>query len=111
MQATTFRSPFFALLESYAPQLIAGPDARPQAKATHTLSAGQIGVFGVLGQNDWFTDTDYNTIRANVRRALADPSVRAIDLVIDSPGGNVLGLPETADAIHAANLVKPVAPS
>ena len=28
--------------------------------------------------------------------------------MIDSPGGSVLGLPETADAIHAANRVKPV---
>jgi signal peptide peptidase SppA len=28
--------------------------------------------------------------------------------VIDSPGGSVLGLPETADVIHAANRVKPV---
>lgn len=104
----TFRSPYFALLETYAPQLLAGPDARPKAKAAQTLAAGQVGVFGVLGQNDWFTDTDYGAIRAGVRRALADPSVRTVDIVIDSPGGSVLGLPETADAIHAANRIKPV---
>jgi signal peptide peptidase SppA len=105
----TFRSPFFALLESYAPQLLAGPDARaPQPKAAQTLAAGQVGIFGVLGQNDWFTDTDYTAIRAGVKRALADPNVKTVDLVIDSPGGNVLGLPETADVIHAANRVKPV---
>lgn len=107
MQAI-FRSSFFALLESYAPQLLAGPEARPQAKAAPSLSAGQVGIFGVLGQSDWFADTDYAAVRANVRRALADPSVRTIDLVIDSPGGSVLGLPETADAIHAANRIKPV---
>jgi signal peptide peptidase SppA len=105
----TFRSSFFALLESYAPVLLAGPEARaPQAKAAQTLAAGQVGIFGVLGQNDWFTDTDYNAVRAGVRRALADPSVKTVDLVIDSPGGSVLGLPETADLIHAANRVKPV---
>lgn len=104
----TFRSSFFALLESYAPVLLAGPEARaPQPKA-QTLTAGQVGIFGVLGQNDWFTDTDYAAIRAGVRRALADPSVKTVDLVIDSPGGSVLGLPETADIIHAANRVKPV---
>jgi signal peptide peptidase SppA len=107
MQPLTFRSPFFALLESFAPQLLAGPEARVTAPRPK-LAAGQIGVFGVLGQNDWYTDTDYTDIRANVRRALADPSVSTIDLVIDSPGGSVLGLPETADAIHAANRVKPV---
>jgi signal peptide peptidase SppA len=107
MQATTFRSPFFALLESFAPQLLAGPDARTPRQA-QKLAPGQIAIVGVLGQNDWFTDTDYSAIRQDVRRALGDPSVRMIDLVIDSPGGSVLGLPETADVIHAANRVKPV---
>jgi signal peptide peptidase SppA len=67
-----------------------------------------VGIFGALGQNDWFADTDYTAIRAAVKRGLADPSVRTIDLLIDSPGGSVLGLPETADVIHAANRVKPV---
>jgi signal peptide peptidase SppA len=105
----TFRSSFFALLESYAPVLLAGPEARaPQPKAAQTLAAGQVGIFGVLGQNDWFADSDYAAIRAGIKRGLADPSVRTIDLVVDSPGGSVLGLPETADVIHAANRVKPV---
>jgi signal peptide peptidase SppA len=104
----TFRSPFFALLESFAPEILAGPEARvPQAKAPK-LAAGQVGVFGVLGQNDWFADSDYSQIRADVRRALADPSAKTIDLVIDSPGGSVLGLPETADLIFHANKQKPV---
>jgi ClpP class serine protease len=68
-----------------------------------------VGILGVLGHSgDWFADTDYSQIRASVKRALADPSVKTVDLVIDSPGGSVLGLPETADVIHAANRVKPV---
>ena len=109
MTATTFRSPYFALLETYAPQLLAGPEARaPQPKAAQALAAGQVGVFGVLGQSDWFADTDYASVRASVRRALADPSVRTIDLLVDSPGGSVLGLPETAEVIFQANKVKPV---
>ncbi|MFZ0915026.1 MAG: S49 family peptidase [Candidatus Korobacteraceae bacterium] len=89
--------------------LLAGPEARvPQPKAAQTLAAGQIGIFGVLGQNDWFADSEYSAIRASVKRSLADPNVKTIDLIVDSPGGSVLGLPETADAIHAANRVKPV---
>jgi len=105
----TFRSPYFALLESYAPALLAGPGARtPQPRAGQTLAAGQVGIFGVLGQNDWFADTDYSAVRATVKRALADSSVRTVDLFVDSPGGSVLGLPETADVIHAANRIKPV---
>ena len=109
MTATTFRSPYFALLETYAQQLLAGPEARgQQPKAAQALAAGQVGVFGVLGQSDWFADTDYASVRASVRRALADPSVRTIDLLVDSPGGSVLGLPETAEVIFQANKVKPV---
>jgi hypothetical protein len=61
---TTFRSPYFALLETYAPQLLAGPEGRaPQPKAAQTLATGQVGVFGVLGQNDWFADSDYSAMR------------------------------------------------
>lgn len=104
----TFHSPYFAVLESYVSQLLAGPEARVSPPRTQTVAAGQVGIFGVLGQSDWFADTDYSAVRATVRRALADPSVKTIDLVVDSPGGSVLGLPETADVIHRANKVKPV---
>lgn len=105
MHSVTVSSSYFAILESYAPQLIAG---EPLPRRTRTLSAGQIGVFGALGQNDAFVETDYQAIRSNLRRALADPNARTIDLVIDSPGGAVLGLPETAAAIRDANRIKPV---
>jgi len=99
------RSCFFALLESHVPALLA-TEPRPQIQKR--LAAGQIGIFGILGQSEGFVDTDYFAIRASVKRALADPSVRTIDLIIDSPGGAVLGLPETADAIYSANRTKPV---
>ncbi len=89
--------------------LAAGPEARvTQPKTPHALAAGQVGVLGVLGQNDWYADSDYGEIRQGVKRALADPTVKTVDLIIDSPGGSVLGLPETADCIFQANRVKPV---
>ena len=109
MQAQAiFRSPFFAMLESYAPQLLAGPEARTTTCRAPKLAAGQVGVFGVLGQNDWFAQTDYADIRASVRHSAADRSIPTIDVFIDSPGGSVIGLIETADVINAANRVKPV---
>ena len=73
MNQPTFRSSLFALLESYAPQLLAGPEARVPQTKPQALAAGQVGIFGTLGQSDWFADTDYSAIRASVRRALADP--------------------------------------
>lgn len=105
--APVFRNSLFALLESYAPQLLAGPEARMPVKPPSSR-AGQVGIFGVLGQGDWFADSDYAQIRQQVRRALADPNTPTIDLIVDSPGGSVLGLPECADAIAQANKVKPV---
>lgn len=102
----TFKSPYFAVLESFVPHLLAGTESRVPAHKPK-LAAGQVGIFGVLGQ-DWYADSDYSEIRANVRRAAADKSVKTIDLIVDSPGGSVQGLPETAEAIHAANKVKPV---
>lgn len=107
MQPTTFKSPLFAILESYVP-LLTGTEARAPLARTPKLAAGEIGIFGPLGQNDWFVQTDYAQIRQDMRRAVADPSVKKITLRIDSPGGGVIGLLETADELHAANRVKPV---
>ena len=42
------------------------------------------------------------------RQALADPSVAAIVLDVDSPGGNVFGVAELADEIRAARARKPI---
>jgi len=103
-----FRSSYFALLDSYVPQLFNEQLRALDRSKPRAIQAGAVGIFGALGQNDGWADTDYADIRANVKRQLADPSVKAITLIVDSPGGSVLGLPETADVIHAANKVKPV---
>src|SRR5258707_1035726 len=106
--AHMLKTSYFAILESFAAQLAKGPEARVQLPRA-TRPPGAVGIFGVLGSSsDWFADSSYESIRADVGRALANPQARAIDLYIDSPGGSVLGLPETADVIHAANRVKPV---
>lgn len=46
-------------------------------------------------------------LAAMVRGIVADPSVRATLLVFDSPGGQVTGTPELADAVRALATVKP----
>jgi signal peptide peptidase SppA len=52
--------------------------------------------------------TGYDEIRQMVGLAVADPRVERIELRIDSPGGQVAGGMEAAEAIRAADGVKPV---
>jgi signal peptide peptidase SppA len=52
--------------------------------------------------------TSYSIIMADLQAALDDPAVRAVMLNIDSPGGEVNGADELAQAIYAARGVKPI---
>lgn len=52
--------------------------------------------------------TSIERLTGQLRAALADDEVEQIVLDIESPGGNIAGLPDFADEIHAANRVKPV---
>lgn len=52
--------------------------------------------------------TGYDGIRQNFLTALADSAVRAIVLDIDSPGGEVAGAFDLADAIHSVRGDKPI---
>ncbi len=53
--------------------------------------------------------TTYDSLRADLRACMADPSVKAVAWSIDSPGGDMSGLFELADEITAARAVKPMA--
>jgi len=46
--------------------------------------------------------TGYDEIAADIDLALADPSLKSINLKVSSPGGQVAGVKEAADAIYAA---------
>lgn len=56
----------------------------------------------------WSGMTGYDGIRANISMALADSSVKAIALDIDSPGGEVAGCFDLVDSIFAARGSKPI---
>ena len=66
-----------------------------------------IAVVPILGplvtRGDWLTSllgaSDYGEIASAVEAALADPSVRAVLLEIDSPGGEVGGLFDLVDRL------------
>ena len=59
---------------------------------------------------DWFWScgTTVESFTRQFRSALNDPSISAIVLDIDSPGGTVDGVPELADEIYRARGKKPV---
>ncbi|MGI4850451.1 MAG: S49 family peptidase [Janthinobacterium lividum] len=50
----------------------------------------------------------YDGVRACLQQALSDPQVRAILLDVDSPGGEVAGCFDLADAIYSARGEKPL---
>lgn len=52
--------------------------------------------------------TGYVYIRRAFERGMADPAVKGIALVCDSPGGEVAGCFDLVDAMHAAKGAKPV---
>jgi len=52
--------------------------------------------------------TSMQLIEKDFREALADPQVRSIILVIDSPGGTVDGTQELATVIHNSRGIKPI---
>ena len=52
--------------------------------------------------------TSYGALRKDLQVAVDDPSVTAILLNVDSPGGEVNGCAEIADAIYAARGIKPI---
>ena len=100
-----------------------GPDpqaalSRPDSgsRRSYAVSDGGVAIIpvqGTLVQRSSGLDaesglTSYARIGAEMRDALADDQIRAILMEIDSPGGEVAGLFDLADAIFQARDVKPV---
>lgn len=70
-------------------------------------------IYGIIGKNLSLFEAicggvDVNSVQMALEQAVADPSIRAIVLDFDSPGGVVTGVPELAKMIAAADDVKPV---
>lgn len=108
------------LVANTSPERLAAAATQPAAHTpadTRYENSGGVAVIpfeGVVAkkQNLWSsifggravtTDT-----KAAVNAAVADPAVKSILMVIDSPGGTVDGTADLADAVYAANKVKPV---
>lgn len=57
----------------------------------------------------WGWITGYDVLRLQLEAALADEDVRAIALMVGSPGGLLAGCEELADWVYAQRAVKPLA--
>lgn len=73
----------------------------------------RIPITGVISKNaslwsELFGDTTLHGLSAALAAAAADASVRAVVLEVDSPGGGVYGVDETAAQIAELNKTKPV---
>lgn len=83
--------------------------AKPYQKGEGKTKTAIIPVQGVLSKDGpaWL-GSSYEDIGDAVEKAADNASVTRIVLDVDSPGGEVTGLPETASAIAQAAKVKPV---
>ncbi len=87
-----------------------------QAPAKRSVSGPKavavVPIMGVLmprTRETWFgTIYGMDRIRAQLAQAVNNPEIGSIMLLIDSPGGTVMGTPETAAAVRAAAEAKPV---
>lgn len=66
------------------------------------------GVLSVGGHNEWW-GVGYGWVKRQIQAALDDPTVKAILLDIDSPGGTVNGCQELGDFVASAAKQKPMA--
>ncbi|HZP06769.1 MAG TPA: S49 family peptidase [Terracidiphilus sp.] len=83
--------------------------AKPRTMGTGAGKVAVVPIQGVLTMDgpSWY-GSNYNTIGESVEAAAGNPEVKHIVLAVDSPGGEVTGVPETAALIAAAAKIKPV---
>lgn len=94
--------------------ITAQPEAEmPESRLLQVQAGvGVIGIKGTLVNNDsWMNRfmgrTGYNEIREAIIEAVSNPSIKAILFDVDSPGGSVAGLSDTADLMKEVRRVKP----
>lgn len=90
-------------LWNYAPARLEALTARAADRQANLRGTAVIPVLGAL-DNEGYWGTSYVDIQNALAQATADPNVARIVLLIDSPGGEVEGIYETAEAIRAARV-------
>jgi signal peptide peptidase SppA len=83
--------------------------AKPSLQGKGPNKIAVIPIEGVLSKDgpSWY-GSNYDTISQAVESAAGNPEVKRIVLSVDTPGGEVTGLPECAAVIAAARQQKPI---
>lgn len=106
-----------AARENPSPQAVAAELGRPLDHTHRVTLRDGVAVIPVTGpvfrRANLFTEvsgaTSIEMLATDLRQALSDPTVKAILLDIDSPGGEVNGVQEFAEMVYRARKRKPVA--
>lgn len=87
-------------------------EARSSSASRRGGDVAVIPIIGLLTHRGDAIDSEVTTSTAriadDVRAAAADRTAQAIVLEVDSPGGEIAGIPEAAEAIREARAVKPI---
>ena len=97
----------------YSAEEVASIMAARPAQAQPLPSVAVLPLYGVISHranlvNEASGGTSVQQFTKVFRQAAADPSIGAIVLDVDSPGGSVSGVPELAAEIRAARAQKPI---
>ena len=95
-------------LEAYRPRALVGAERATARNGVAVISAAG----PLLKRAGFFTDliggTAYETIHLDLQAAIDNPSINAILLNVDSPGGEAAGVGELAAAVAGFRGVKPI---
>lgn len=122
---TALKAAPWAIIEGYLvaiaslmrPAVVAGEGMKAAAPHRATVESGSgIAILSLSGvimpKPSWllsfFGGTDLASFKADLEAAVANPKIAGIMMNVDSPGGMVEQVPETAAMIRAAREVKPV---
>lgn len=102
--------------DELADRIASGRTAGPRGSSgpRRTGVVGQLPIYGVIAHRaGYFAETSsqgtaVETLAQGFRQLMADPEVSGILLDVDSPGGQISGVPELAEEIRAARGQKPI---
>jgi ClpP class serine protease len=92
-----------------SPEALLAYDGKPKEGTSHVQLRGDVAIVGISGplftkDSIWswfFGGSSYQALRHDLESAFTDPNVKSLILNFDSPGGEVFGCDELAEALFA----------